>query len=357
MLKRIPALVAAAVLLLAIGKASPAGAQETLERSTILSGGWVGYPGVFYANLPYRFTTLDDTDIIGRATFDFSLGLPQHALVGARFAHESPTVPGRPTEWEAFGRYQALGQMRGAALDLAVQAGYNTAAESFDGELSAARWLGPVRLLGAARAMSSPYGQEDARVALAAGAVVHPLPGAAPVALSADVATPLDLQENEQVGWSVGLDLGVSFTTHTLSLFVTNTPRSTLEGLSRGIDQVYVGFELTIPIVAGRFTGWYPSREEAMEAVVEEPGEVEQVVHAEARRYLFSPKRIEIAPGTTVEWTNTDDVVHTVTAEDGSWDSGGIPPGESWQARFDEPGTYPFYCGPHPFMKGVVIVR
>jgi plastocyanin len=58
-----------------------------------------------------------------------------------------------------------------------------------------------------------------------------------------------------------------------------------------------------------------------------------------------------------VEWKNDDPLAHTVTADDGSWDSGLIQPGATWRRTFDRPGTYPFHCTPHPFMKGVVVVR
>ena len=77
----------------------------------------------------------------------------------------------------------------------------------------------------------------------------------------------------------------------------------------------------------------------------------------EIRRYAYGPGRIVIRAGDVVEWTNQDAVVHTATAQDGAWDSGGIRPGESWRARFDRPGVYLYDCGPHPFMKGTVIVR
>jgi nitrite reductase (NO-forming) len=46
-----------------------------------------------------------------------------------------------------------------------------------------------------------------------------------------------------------------------------------------------------------------------------------------------------------------------VTADDGAFDSGNVDPGQSWRRRFDTPGTYPFHCTPHPFMKGVIVVR
>lgn len=339
--------------------APPLAAQETLERTPSLSGGWTAYPGLLYVNLPYRFTTVaqDGRQIQGLPTFEFGMGLPLHLLAGARFALQSPTVPGRPNEWELFLRSAPLSEARGDALEVAASLAFNGAAESADGELLLARWFGPVRLIGALRPMLSAYGTDQSRIAVVGGAVVHPLPGGIPIAVAADVASLTDRQEGERVAWSVGLQLGLSFTDHTLSLFATNTSTSTLQGLSRGDERVRYGFEFTVPIPVGRFLGWHLPREEAIEAVVGEPEQAERVVQAEASRYLFLPKVIEIQAGTTIEWTNTDAVVHTVSADNGAWNSGAIPTGQTWQATFTRPGSYPFHCGPHPFMKGVVIVR
>ena len=81
------------------------------------------------------------------------------------------------------------------------------------------------------------------------------------------------------------------------------------------------------------------------------------VVRASMREMSFRPLRIEVAAGATVAWTNSDALVHTVTSDDGRWSSGSIDPGATWRRRFDRPGTYAFHCTPHPFMKGVVVVR
>lgn len=78
---------------------------------------------------------------------------------------------------------------------------------------------------------------------------------------------------------------------------------------------------------------------------------------AEIRNLEFAPARIEIPAGTVVEWTNRDQVPHTVTARDRSFDSGVIAPGATWRRKFDRPETYEFYCMPHPFMTGVLVVR
>jgi plastocyanin len=70
----------------------------------------------------------------------------------------------------------------------------------------------------------------------------------------------------------------------------------------------------------------------------------------------FEPTTITIAPGKTVRWFNDDTAPHTVTAIDGSWDSGDLSPGGSFERRFDTPGTYPYVCRYHPGMTGAVQV-
>ena len=70
----------------------------------------------------------------------------------------------------------------------------------------------------------------------------------------------------------------------------------------------------------------------------------------------YDPAVIRIKAGTTVMWMNDDVVAHTVTADDGSFDSGFLNPGQSWSFTFDKAGTYAYHCTPHPWMKGTVIV-
>jgi plastocyanin len=191
---------------------------------------------------------------------------------------------------------------------------------------------------------------------VAAGFVLHPLHRRAPIALSADLGGRPGAPAGERLAWSAGLQAGVSHTPHTLSLFATNTGSGTVQGASRGEARPRFGLQFTALVPAGGFLGWFAPRERAAEAVrtdVDAPAGV----HAEIVRYLYAPKRLVIPAGTTVEWTNRDEVVHTVSANDGSWDSGAIRPGASWRATFSAPGIYPYHCGPHPFMQGVVEVR
>jgi plastocyanin len=60
--------------------------------------------------------------------------------------------------------------------------------------------------------------------------------------------------------------------------------------------------------------------------------------------------------GDTVVWTNADDQDHTVIAGDGSFNSGNIGSGRSFEHKFTRAGTFGYYCKYHPRMKGSVIV-
>ena len=79
-------------------------------------------------------------------------------------------------------------------------------------------------------------------------------------------------------------------------------------------------------------------------------------VDAEMRDFDFEPAHIVVEPGTTVTWNNTGMAPHTVTARDGSFSSGIKNPGESFEYRFERPGTYDYVCAVHPAMTGSVEV-
>ncbi len=72
----------------------------------------------------------------------------------------------------------------------------------------------------------------------------------------------------------------------------------------------------------------------------------------------FDPAGLEVSVGTTVTWTNDDEEdPHTVTADDGAFDSGNLDPGEDFSHTFDEAGDFPYFCEIHdPEMVGSIIV-
>ena len=73
--------------------------------------------------------------------------------------------------------------------------------------------------------------------------------------------------------------------------------------------------------------------------------------------YSFSPAEIRIGKGIEVIWKNSDGVEHTVTAADGSFDSGTLGPDSVYKKRFDKPGTYSYHCEMHPSMAGSIVVE
>lgn len=76
-----------------------------------------------------------------------------------------------------------------------------------------------------------------------------------------------------------------------------------------------------------------------------------------AADFLFGPGHLVIESGVTVTWTITGEVPHSITATDGSFNSGTLGPGERYQRTFDHPGMYAYVCAFHPQMIGLVEVR
>jgi plastocyanin len=70
----------------------------------------------------------------------------------------------------------------------------------------------------------------------------------------------------------------------------------------------------------------------------------------------YDPDTVTIEAGTTVRWSNTGNLPHTVTARDGSYDSGIFESGGAFLQSFDAVGTYEYFCTLHPEMVGTIEV-
>ena len=71
----------------------------------------------------------------------------------------------------------------------------------------------------------------------------------------------------------------------------------------------------------------------------------------------FADPRLEVAAGTTVTWVNTSAVPHQVASRNDAFETSAmLKAGDRFSVTFDEPGEYAYFCAPHPFMTGVVIV-
>lgn len=72
--------------------------------------------------------------------------------------------------------------------------------------------------------------------------------------------------------------------------------------------------------------------------------------------FAFNPSTLTVPALTEVTFINNDSTTHTITADDGSFDSGQIAPGKSYTHAFEQPGTFNYHCSIHTTMKGVVVV-
>jgi len=73
--------------------------------------------------------------------------------------------------------------------------------------------------------------------------------------------------------------------------------------------------------------------------------------------FSFGPGELTVQVGTTVTWTNRDDIPHTVVSTDGVFKSKVLDTDEKFSFTFAKAGTYPYFCSIHPKMTGKVIVQ
>ena len=73
--------------------------------------------------------------------------------------------------------------------------------------------------------------------------------------------------------------------------------------------------------------------------------------------FSFGPATLTVAVGTTVIWTNRDDIPHTIVSTDKVFKSKVLDTDERFSFTFSKAGTYPYFCSIHPKMTGSVVVQ
>ena len=82
------------------------------------------------------------------------------------------------------------------------------------------------------------------------------------------------------------------------------------------------------------------------------------IVEVKIDNFSFSPSTLTVAAGTTIKWTNRDDIPHTVVSEDKStFKSKVLDSDDSFSFTFTRPGSYGYFCSLHPKMTAKVIVQ
>lgn len=338
--------------------AAPLSAQSLLFRSPNLSGTWVPSPGVVQFNFLHRFYVAPSAGghgVVNFPTFTLATGIARRVAIGAWFATKSPVGIGRgalsTNETEVFARWRAVGGAEGTeGLHASVTPAYSMLAHSVDGELALDYTFGSLTVEGAARVAGKPLGGSGgARAAFAGGAVARLTQY---VALSADVGS--FVSPTVRAAWSVGVQVGIPSSPHTFAFEVSNAQASTIQGNSIGGSLKLYGFEFTIPLHLSRFGPWFhKSRTAAVAGDVNAPIGATITINA----MKFPADTIVITTGQAVRWNNTDPLGHTITFDGGEPGSELINPGGAFVHRFDRPGTFAYHCTPHPFMKGVIVVK
>lgn len=81
------------------------------------------------------------------------------------------------------------------------------------------------------------------------------------------------------------------------------------------------------------------------------------IVEVKIDNFSFAPATITVPVGTTVRWTNRDDIPHTVVSDDGKFQSKTLDTDDQYSYTFTKAGTYGYYCSIHPKMTGKVVVQ
>ena len=73
--------------------------------------------------------------------------------------------------------------------------------------------------------------------------------------------------------------------------------------------------------------------------------------------FSFTPKSMTVKLGTAVTWTNHDDIPHNVVSTEKKFASPVLDTDQAFSFKFQEPGSYPYFCKIHPMMTGTIVVE
>jgi plastocyanin len=106
---------------------------------------------------------------------------------------------------------------------------------------------------------------------------------------------------------------------------------------------------MLLPLIAFG-ADWLPARAMPPQAAA-------TTVEVKIDNFSFSPQEITVSAGTTIIWTNRDDIPHTVVSDEKVFKSKVLDTDQQFSYTFAKPGTYPYFCSVHPKMTGRVVVK
>lgn len=156
-----------------------------------------------------------------------------------------------------------------------------------------------------------------------------------------------------------------------LGLFVvlrmSSSTRRLIPGFMRfqnvkGVMRFTLGTWWAITLIGlGTYYFWYMRPTELLPGVqTARPAALGGTATVLIQNFTYQPQDLKIPVGTTVTWVNNDSAPHTVTADEGQFDSKLLDQGQSFSFTFDQVGTFPYYCvfhgNPGSGMTGIVMV-
>ena len=86
------------------------------------------------------------------------------------------------------------------------------------------------------------------------------------------------------------------------------------------------------------------------------PASAEEVA-VKIGNFTFGPQELKVKAGTTVTWTNEDDIPHTVVSSGKMFKSKTLDTSDAFTFTFTTPGDYAYFCSLHPHMTGTIVVE
>jgi plastocyanin len=91
-------------------------------------------------------------------------------------------------------------------------------------------------------------------------------------------------------------------------------------------------------------------------AVMAAPAGVEDMA-VKIDNFTFNPQRLTVKAGTTVTWTNQDDIPHVVASSTKAFKSKTLDTDDKFSFTFTTVGVYEYFCSLHPHMTGSIVVE
>src|ERR1700761_5492269 len=121
-------------------------------------------------------------------------------------------------------------------------------------------------------------------------------------------------------------------------MFISNTMRSALVAAGLGAATATMLAAVVLP-------GWAQSTPQVSAGAIS------------IDNFTFTPQTLTVKAGTTVTWTNRDDIPHGIASEDNAFSrSNALDTDASYSFKFTTPGTYKYFCYVHPHMTGTIVV-